>query len=248
MMRFNLGHDPKAVALACSRLNIQASALERWKLNAATLVDEEAKDDNEILIYGPIVSDGDVGWYREWFGDESVMSNRVFKEELNAIDGDVTIRFNSVGGNAWEAAGMVQTLDERRDRNIDGIVDGLAASAASVVMAAIPGKVTISQMGEVMIHKTHSIAYGNADDFTKLANLLGKKDLDVAKIYARRMEKKPKEVIDLLGDETWYNGQEAVDIGLVDEVFEPEPPGGDEDEQRLLQKAQFQIDALVAVL
>lgn len=248
MMRFNLGHDPKAVALACSRLSIHANALERWKLNAATLVDEDNKDDNEILIYGPIVSDGDVGWYREWFGDESVMSNRVFREEMAAIDGDVTIRFNSVGGNAWEAAGMVQTLDEQRDRNIEGIVDGLAASAASVVMAAIPGKVTISQMGEVMIHKTHSIAYGNADDFTKLANLLGKKDLDVAKIYARRMEKKPKEVIDLLGDETWYNGQEAVNIGLVDEVFEPEAPGGDEDEQRLLNKAQQHIDALVAVL
>ena len=71
-------------------------------------------------------------------GDDLVVSARTFREALNKITGDVTVRINSPGGDAWEGSAIYQALVERRNSGakVSAVVDGLAASAASMVMMA----------------------------------------------------------------------------------------------------------------
>lgn len=139
---------------------------------------------------------------------------------LATISGDVTVRLNSPGGSA--TAGLaIHSLLASRPGTVHVVVDGLAASAASVIMmAASAGCLSVAPGGLVMIHDAFAACFGNSADLTAQAAVLDKASATIAAVYARRSGLDAGMWRDAMRAETWFTAQEAVDAGLADRVLE----------------------------
>lgn len=162
-------------------------------------------DDAEVRIYNEIGG---------WGISAEAFANDIAKVKAKTIH----LRINSPGGAAFEAFAIYNTLRNHPAR-IVAHVDGLAASAASVVMLA-GDEVRIAENGFVMIHNAHGGVYGGADDMRRNADVLEKLNATLAKLYAKKMGGSEEDVKDLMDAETWYTADEAKAVGLVDAVEE----------------------------
>ena len=229
-MKLTPGQVAKMKAMLMTHLGITPEATERWAKHrqASPQMAQDGQNgaaDDEVLIYGVICDDADYEMYGWMFGN-AVICPSVFKERLGKIDGKATLRINSPGGSFYACAAMVTLIDERGDVNAK--VDGVAASAASAVMAAC-GNVKVGALGTVMIHAVRVVAAGTASELEKGAKVIRSMTRQAASLYARRMEGKAKDIAELLEEDQYYTAEEAKEVGLVDEVMEPKKNKGDDD-------------------
>ena len=201
-------------------LGITATVRDRFD---GLKVSQQAAGESEVMLYGPIVPGIQGAFVSDFVGEDVVVSARTFREALNQVDGDVTVRINSPGGDAWEGSSIYQALVERRNAGakVSAVVDGLAASAASMVMMAA-SDIRMAPLAHTMIHQNRGLFYGTAEDFASKADLLGRADQELAALYGKRMDKSAAATLKLLQEETWYTSSEAVEAGLADGVLEIE--------------------------
>lgn len=167
-------------------------------------------DTVELLLYDIIGSD--------FFGEG--ISAKTFREQIKGIKAStINVRINSPGGSVFEAAAMVNALDQHKAR-IEVDVDGLAASAASVVAMA-GDEIRVASNGMVMIHNPHALVMGGSEDMRKMAELLDKSRGQLVDSYMRRPGLDRAWVENAMDQESWFTGQEAVDVGLADSVSGP---------------------------
>jgi len=169
----------------------------------------EAKGGAEatIYLYDAIVTDS-------FFGGVSATD---FVRELSALDAaTIHLRINSPGGEVFAAQAMAQAVREK-NAHIIAHVDGYAASAASF-LALAADEVRISQGGFFMIHKAHTIAWGNADTLKDTAALLDKVDGVLVAGYAQETGQNPQQIADWMAAETWFSAEEAVVNGFADSI------------------------------
>lgn len=140
-----------------------------------------------------------------------------FKNALDALSGKIVVRINSPGGNVFDAVAIHSMLSRLPD--VETVVDGIAASAASVVFAA--GKVRkMAKAAFVMIHNPWSFTEGNADQLRKEADVLDGIGNALAKIYAGASKLSVDEAKAAMDDETWLDGDAALEAGIATELFE----------------------------
>lgn len=133
--------------------------------------------------------------------------------------GNITVAINSPGGDVFEAL-AIRNLLRLNEAKVTTRVDGIAASAASVIAQAGDHRIMVSG-SEMMIHKAWTIAAGNADEMTKVAEILAKQDSILAGIYAERSEGEKDHYAGLMAEESWFDAEETVEAGLADEVVAP---------------------------
>lgn len=170
-------------------------------------------DEATIYIY-------DVIGFDFWSGGGITAAK--FVEDLNAIQSDkISIRFNSPGGDVFEARTMVSAMRAARakGKTITAYVDGLAASAASF-MAVNADEVQIADGGFLMVHNAWTLAMGDRNDMLNMATLLEKIDGTIADDYERKSGAKRDEVVGWMDAETWFTAAEAKEAGLADSVIE----------------------------
>lgn len=167
---------------------------------------------HKLNIYGVIGS--------EWGG----ITAKQVVEQLKAIaqsdDRDIELRINSGGGYVDEAVAMVNRIRDfakEHDAEVTAKVDGLAASAATLVMLAAD-RIVIPDNATVMVHQPWGVAAGTAEDMRKGADLLDMTEDSMVAMYARRTGLDVAKVRDLLAAETWMGAVEAVALGFGDEV------------------------------
>jgi len=188
-----------------------------WNLNVKRGADGSKHLD--IQMHGVI----DGGWLDE----NPVNTAEVIAELQQHLDAKtVGVRINSVGGSAFGGVAMYNAL-QSHPGEVTCIVEGLAASAASLV--AMAGKCVMGPGSMLMIHKPAVMAMGNADDLRKAANALDKIQDALAGIYVAKTGKSLDEVNALLDEETWMTADEAIAAGFADSMGHEEPDG-DEDE------------------
>lgn len=150
-----------------------------------------------------------------------------FADDLDEIDSDeLTVHINSPGGDIFDGLAIYQALKNHKARTTI-VVDGLAASIASVIAMAAD-RLVMAPKSTMMIHDGWSITCGNAADMRKTADLLDKQSEIIASVYADRSGQPADFWRDRMRDETWYNAQEALDAGLIDEIEGQEKPKVDE--------------------
>ena len=98
-------------------------------------------------------------------------------------------------------------------------VDGIAASAASVIAMA-GSKILVAETSFIMIHDAWTIASGNASDLRDVAERVDVTSAELAKLYAARSGKTESEMRDYMLAETWFNAQDALNVGLATEIVE----------------------------
>jgi len=124
-------------------------------------VKNEETNETELIFNGPISEES-------WFGDE--ITPAVFRDELSKVSGNLTVWLNSPGGDCL-AASQIYTMLRNHKGKVTVKIDGIAASAASVV--AMAGDETlISPTGYLMVHNPATIAMGNRADMEKAIDLL----------------------------------------------------------------------------
>jgi ATP-dependent Clp endopeptidase proteolytic subunit ClpP len=137
--------------------------------------------------------------------------------------GDLDVHVNSPGGDVWDGLAILNTLRQHRGQ-VTVTIDGLAASAASVVaMAASPGRLYMAPNSIMMIHDAWALTVGNEADHTASAELLGEMSGNIADVYARRAGQPASAMREAMQAETWYIGAEAVAAGLADSMLPGEP-------------------------
>lgn len=162
----------------------------------------------EVLLYGVIGDD---------FGG---VTPKMLRDELAAIDGKkpITLHIHSEGGSFFDGVAMHAMLRQRAG-GVDVVVDGLAASAASLV--AMAGRtITMSQHAWMMIHEAHAAYWGRAADFLAAAERLEATNDEIVKIYSDRWNGDAVELRAALDAETWLDSEAAVTAGLADGVSE----------------------------
>lgn len=140
--------------------------------------------------------------------------------EIEALDDDIEleVRINSPGGAAWDGMALANAI-MRHPGPTATYVDGLAASAASLVALA-GDQVTMSKYGQMMLHNAHGAVMGGADEMRDAAKVLDKLNGSIADFYADRAGGDPGDWRRVMARETWYNAAEAKDAGLATEVDE----------------------------
>lgn len=168
----------------------------------------------EILVNGEIVLYGAVGesYWSDSFTDRDVI---LALNELRAND-KIIVRMNSGGGDAFMGLTIFNAL-KACPSEIVIYVDGIAASAASVIAMAAD-RLIMNEGSMMMIHDPASVTYGDAADHEKTQDLLNKLGDQMARLYSRRANGEPDEIRDMMRAETWLTSDEAVSLGFADEA------------------------------
>jgi ATP-dependent protease ClpP protease subunit len=158
-----------------------------------------------IRLYGPIDSWGG------WWGINTKEVGAVLDALPESVE-QIILRINSPGGEVFEGVSILNMLRAHK-ATITAVVDGLAASAASVI-AAGADETVMSPGTQMMIHKPSVIMWGDADGLRHEAGVLDSIESSLIEIY--RDKAGEKDWARLLAEETWFNAAEAVEAGLAD--------------------------------
>lgn len=142
-----------------------------------------------------------------------------FRTELNGISAEtIHLRLDCPGGDVFMARAMKTALEQHSARVIVHI-DGVAASAASYLMMG-GDEIEIAQGAQIMIHNAWGWTIGDNREHQKGADLLLKIDNGIRRDYAAKTGKSEESFVDLMNDETWFEADEALEMGLVDRVYD----------------------------
>ena len=166
-----------------------------------------------------------------WWGDE--VTPKMFRDELEQHPGDIVVYINSPGGDVIAATQIYTMLVEHRGK-VTVKIDGIAASAASVVAMA-GNEVLMAPSAYMMIHDAWSIAIGNSRDFRHEANVLDEIDQGIRAAYRLKTGLRDSKLQQMMEDETWMSARTCIDLGFADGYIgaapgEPEDPFEDPEE------------------
>ena len=173
----------------------------------------QTEESAELLLYGDI-SD------TSWWGDE--VTPKQFADELNALGGinEITVRINSGGGDVFAATAIGNMLEQHK-ANVTAKIDGLCASAATIV-ACHCSKVVAANDSTYMIHpvKMGLCGYVDAVTLQQYIDALGAIRDNIISLYAKKTGREKDEVAAEMDNTSWFTGVEAKESGYVDELID----------------------------
>lgn len=169
-----------------------------------------------ILDGGKLTLSGFVG--DDYFGDGFTSSDVLLALAQVEDDAALTVYLNSGGGFATEGA-AIHALLSRRAGTTDIVVDGIAASAASLIAMA-GNTVTMSGGAVMMIHDPSAITAGTSTDHAKTIEGLEAMAVSYSRVYSAKSGKTPAECREIMKAERWYSPADAVADGFADAVTE----------------------------
>ena len=171
-------------------------------------IQNEDTSETELLFNGPISED-------TWWGDE--VTPALFRDELAKVSGNLTVWLNSPGGDVFAASQIYSMLKSHKGK-VTVKIDGIAASAASVV--AMAGDETwISPTGYLMIHNPMTCATGNKADMEKAIALLDEIKEGIINAYEEKTHLSRSKIAKMMDEETWINAKKAKQLAFVDGIL-----------------------------
>lgn len=194
-----------------------------WIKNEAD--EEKGVPESRTLFLNGEISD------ETWFGDE--VTPKLFKSELESGDGDITVWINSPGGDVFAAAQIYNMLMDY-SHNVTVKIDGLAASAASVIAMA-GTEVLMSPVAMMMIHNPATVAIGDAGEMKKAIDMLAEVKESIMNAYEIKTGLSRPRISHLMDVESWFNATKAVELGFADGIlFDTQEPEKDEEPEAFL--------------
>ena len=167
------------------------------------------KENGRTLFLNGTIAD------ESWYDDD--VTPQLFKDDLYADSGDVTVWLNSPGGDCVAAAQIYNMLKEYPG-NVTIKIDGIAASAASLIAMA-GDNILMSPVSMMMIHNPLTMAIGNADEMQKAAAMLDEVKESIINAYELKTGLSRAKLSHLMDDETWMNAVKAVELGFADGIL-----------------------------
>ena len=192
--------------LMTERRKIPMKKFWKWKNQAQT---ETAPAERTLFLNGTIAEES-------WFDDD--VTPQLFKDELMAGSGDITVWINSPGGDCVAAAQIYNMLMDYKG-NVTVKIDGIAASAASVIAMA-GTKVLMSPVSMMMIHNPMTGAFGDSAEMQKAIEMLASVKNSIINAYEIKTGLSRAKLSHLMDAETWMDANKAVELGFADEIMQ----------------------------
>lgn len=178
--------------------------------------------DVEITMYGEVVETIPTDWWTGEPVDGLFISLSEFLEDIGRLQGSnsVTVRINSIGGDLYAGVSIYNRLKEME--NVTTIVDGMAASAASLIaQAASEGNRKVYESSQIMIHgaSVGLCDWYNIQQLDAVRSQLESANDSVINIYAERTGETKTKLRHMVEQTTWMTGQDAIDKGFADEII-----------------------------
>jgi ATP-dependent Clp protease protease subunit len=162
-----------------------------------------------LFLNGTIAEDS-------WFDDD--VTPQIFKDELDSGTGNITVYINSYGGDCIAAAQIYNMLTNYSGK-VTVKVDGIAASAASVIAMA-GDKVLMSPVSVLMIHNPLTMVCGDHTEMQKAIDMLAEVKESIINAYEYKTGLSRAKLSHLMESETWMNANKAVELGFADGIIE----------------------------
>ena len=180
----------------------------KWKNQAAT---ETTPAERTLFLNGTIAEES-------WWDDD--VTPQMFRDELFAGSGPVTIWINSPGGDCV-AASQIYTMLMDYKGTVTVKIDGIAASAASVIAMA-GTTVLMAPTALMMIHNPATLAMGDHEDMKKAISMLDEVKESIINAYEIKTSLSRTKLSHLMDSETWMNANKAIELGFADGIIEDE--------------------------
>ena len=211
-------HEP--ARLCAGPQVVQQTPTKFW--NVASV----SEDEGEIVLYGDVVARRPIDW---WTGEPEAglyIAPESFMEDLAAVKekSNITIKINSCGGDLYTGIAIHNAIKGLAGRKVV-IVEGIAASAASVIACA-GDEVQVYPGSMVMIHGVSGLLmdYYTLADLKKLQKNFDASERAIAEIYHTKTGIEVDQLRSMMTRETWMVGQEAIDNGFADILLEGDGP------------------------
>ena len=194
-----------------------------WKWKNRMVTDQDSQEtaaERTLFLNGTIAEES-------WFDDD--VTPQLFKDELNAGSGDITVWINSPGGDCVAAAQIYNMLMDYKG-NVTVKIDGIAASAASVIAMA-GTRVLVSPVSMMMIHNPATIAFGDTAEMEKAIDMLSEVKESIINAYEIKTGLSRAKLSHLMDAETWMDANKAVELGFADEVMKRDKPDEDDEDE-----------------
>ena len=201
------------------------------------------RDEGEpsVLVLNGEISD------ETWFGDE--VTPKLFKDDLDKCQGDIAVWINSPGGDVFAAAQIYNMLMDY-PHNVTVKIDGLAASAASVIAMA-GTEVQMSPVAMMMIHNPMTVAIGDSAEMQKAIAMLDEVKESIMNAYEIKTGLTRAKISHLMDAESWFNAKKAVELGFADKILFPddaEEAGSDQDMEAVMFSRKAVTNSLLSKL
>ena len=183
-----------------------------WNWNNRTVTNQDPQTETRertLFLNGTIAEES-------WFDDD--ITPKLFRDELFAGNGDITIWINSPGGDCVAAAQIYNMMMEYPG-NVTVKIDGIAASAASVIAMA-GTKVMVSPVSMMMIHNPMTVAMGDSSEMQKAISMLDEVKESIINAYEIKTGISRAKLSHLMDAEIWMNANMAVELGFADEIMQ----------------------------
>ena len=179
-----------------------------WKWSNNARDPDESPEERVMFLDGTIAEES-------WFDND--VTPALFKEELFSGTGPVTIWINSPGGDCIAASQIYSMLMDYPD-NITVKIDGIAASAASVIAMA-GTRVLMAPTSLMMIHNPATIAFGDHKEMAKTIEMLDEVKESIINAYEIKTGLPRTKISHLMESETWMNAKKAIELGFADDML-----------------------------
>ena len=183
-----------------------------WNWKNRTVTNEETLEqiqERTLFLNGTIAEES-------WFDDD--VTPQLFKDELMSGSGNITVWINSPGGDCVAAAQIYNMLMDYKG-NVTVKIDGIAASAASVIAMA-GNKVIVSPVSMIMIHNPATIAAGDTAEMQKAIAMLDEVKESIINAYEIKTGLSRARLSHLMDAETWMDANSAIELGFADEIMQ----------------------------
>ena len=192
-------------------------------------------------MYGDVYDEIPIDW---WTGEPIVDQAITLKDVKNALEGlkdcsRLEIHLNSYGGNATVGL-TIHNLLRGMNKHITCVIDGIAASAAFTIASACDD-VQVYPGSLMMCHRVMSFLYGyyNVDDLNKTINGNNAYDKASAAVYAKKTGMSEAQCLNLMKNETWMTGQQAIEYGFANTLLDDE-----DSKYQLINKTTMKINGV----
>ena len=167
------------------------------------------QDGSRILTIDGVIAE------ESWFDDD--VTPKLFREQLNAGNGDIVLYVNSPGGDCVAASQIYTMLIEYKG-GVTVKIDGIAASAASVIAMA-GTEVLMAPTALLMVHNPLTVAIGDTEEMQKAIVMLDEVKESIITSYELKTGMSRAKLAHLMDAETWMNAQKAIELGFADGIL-----------------------------
>ena len=181
----------------------------QWKPRANNSESAEHEPAERTLAISGIIAED------SWLGDE--VTPKEFKDELYAEEGNIILQICSPGGDCFAAAQIYSMLVDYPGK-VTVRIDGLAASAASVIAMA-GDEVQMYPTSLIMVHNPATVAMGDHNDMKKAIAMLDEVKESIINAYAAKTGLARAKISHLMESESYLNANKAVELGFADTIL-----------------------------